>query len=128
MAGLRLNKSSFFVCKKKINGSSELTNGLPIKYEDSRNEGSGNGGNCKPWKHRTPILRRSLDQVEVGRRSKERTSRAPRRTSSLQRAAPTNPSPPVTTKVLPSIPSFSLRCITPGFACPLIFQGGSGGL
>lgn len=62
---------------------------------------------------RTRALRRSADHGEEARRSRDRTSAAPRRASSRQRAAPTKPCPPVTTKVFPSMPSFSLRCIVP---------------
>ena len=60
---------------------------------------------------RSPLFLRCWDQGEVVRRSKARTWLAPLLTSSKQRAEPTNPSPPVTTKVFPSIPSFSLKCI-----------------
>lgn len=61
----------------------------------------------------TPLFSRSSDQGEVLRKSIARIWRAPLRTSSRQRAAPTKPRPPVTTKVLPSMPSFSLKCIFP---------------
>ena len=59
----------------------------------------------------TPWSLSCWDQDDAVRRSKDRTWRAPLLTSSKQRAEPTNPSPPVTTKVFPSMPSFSLRCI-----------------
>ncbi|PKU77651.1 hypothetical protein MA16_Dca013443 [Dendrobium catenatum] len=61
---------------------------------------------------RTPFFWRSRDQGEQERVSKDRTSSAPLLTSSRHSAAPTKPRPPVTTKRFPSIPSFSLRCIS----------------
>ena len=53
--------------------------------------------------------RGGIAQVEP---SREQTSRAPRRINSRHSAAPTKPCPPVTVNRTPSIPSFSLRCIS----------------
>ncbi|BAS80602.1 Os02g0715225, partial [Oryza sativa Japonica Group] len=65
-----------------------------------------------PATQRTPAPSSWSDQGEEARRSRERTSRAPRRSSSRHSAEPTKPWPPVTANRTPSIPSFSLRCIS----------------